>query len=584
VPNVGKVEGLDMAPCGYPSVNEFRGIPYAEPTNGSLRWQPPKMHAGWGKETLKATAYGNSCMQPDDGRFYTELKMDEDCLFLNIATPKAALENGAKKLPVMLVIHGGTFYIGSGNQGDIHGDSLVATSGNRVVAVSINYRLGVFGFLGGPALGSEHGVESLGIQDQRAAIAWVKANIGAFGGDGDDITLVGESSGGVSLLYHLTQPASFPLYTKIIIESGTFLNDMRTVTDGETVYKDLLNVTNCTSVGIACLLAMDAKALLDASDVARGSTAWLPMGRETPATLIASNRYNNKVPVILGSSRDEGTTFVGAAVGLKQNLTEAEFDNMEPYSEMTNETVNALKRIYSQEEYRYPANLGNYSIWHWMHMRFFTDSVSKAGACSVRWLGRALLSGGSPAVYAYLFGYPPKFDPRTFGGVFVSHGLIVPYVNGDLAPTYAHMSVPADQIPAESQKLAQAMAGYWSSFAISSNPSGGPGEDLLTWPMFTAGGDKVLRLNVESAGGMRVQEGLRRAACDWQTGQAQDWLPVVTGDPLWLWILLAVLVGGGIVASSICCLCVSGKRHNSIGDSSCDDSSCIKSDSEIGEK
>lgn len=539
VPNVGKVEGLDLAPCGYPTVNEFRGVPYAQPPVRSLRWQSPQAHPGWGDEvTLKATAYGSSCMQPDDGRFYSDLTMDEDCLFLNIATPKAALEIGAKMLPVMLNIHGGSFHIGMGNQPDIQGPSLVASSENRVVAVAINYRLGVFGFLGGSevmALSDGGGAESLGIQDQRAAIVWVKANIGAFGGDGDDITIFGESAGGVSILYHLVQPASFPLYKNAIIESGTFLADMQTMTEAETAYEDLLNVTNCTSIGITCLVGEDAKTLLDVGDIASGGD-WHPVGYDTPAALIAAKRYNSKAGVIVGSSRDEGLTFSGVEASVNLLLTEAELDNMEPYSKMKPETLNELKRIYSPEAYPYPADLGGYSLWYWMHLRYTTDVLSKAGACSVRWLARMLVAGGSPAVYTYLFAYPPKFDFRSYNGVFVNHGVLVPFVNGDLTPLLEDISIPEDSVPSESKKLARAMGAYWSSFAISSggdiNPSGSvAGEVVVTWPMFTTEGDKVLRLDVESAGGIRVQEGLRKAACDWQTEQAQqDWLPAVASS------------------------------------------------------
>jgi para-nitrobenzyl esterase len=298
--------------------------------------------------------------------------MSEDCLYLNIVAPKAALVKGAKKLPVMVWIHGGALFVGSGNEDDIA--PLVASSKDRIVGVTLNYRLGVLGFLGGSDLSARtrgEGSGNYGIQDQRSALSWVRAHIGAFGGDGEDITIFGQSAGGLSVINHLAQPASFPLYKKAIIESGTYFVGAKTMKEAEASYRMFLDATNCTS--LECLVLGDAKSLVDVGNALVDSDgAFLFEGNtqpvvdnvrltDTPAALIDAKLYNNKVPIIIGSNRDEEVRHMPRF----PNLTEAEFDAMDEFSKMDNATFAELKRIYAPEVYPYPADLKGYSIWYW---------------------------------------------------------------------------------------------------------------------------------------------------------------------------------------------------------------------------
>jgi para-nitrobenzyl esterase len=185
-------------------VNEWLGIPYAAPPVGALRWQPPQPAAPW-TTTLQATAFGSECTQgsPSAG--------SENCLFINVWAPA----HGSSHLPVMVHIHGGGFVGGSGN-GD---NTLLANTGHEVI-VSMNYRLGIFGFLADSALGPNSG--DYGLQDQQAALRWVRHNIAAFGGDPHNVTIFGESAGGSSVCDQIASPTAAGLFQKAISTSGEY--------------------------------------------------------------------------------------------------------------------------------------------------------------------------------------------------------------------------------------------------------------------------------------------------------------------------------------------------------------------------
>ena len=274
VPGLGVVEGVTSAE--YPSVDRFFAIPYAKSPVGELRWAPPEPHGPFRKSHLNGTAPGKVCIQPAkmSQRFdpsappvpYIQLPMGEDCLTLNIATPAARRGDGdgnATLLPVMVWFHGGGYSIGAGAH--YRNDALVHASAGKVVVVTLNYRLGVFGFLGSSELAARTAARSgdrstgnYGIDDQRLALRWVKAHIAAFGGDPDAVTIFGESAGGNSVVTHLVEPRSFGedrLYSRAIIQSGTY-PAAHTFEYAEATYGQVLKGTNCTDV--QCLLGVDA--------------------------------------------------------------------------------------------------------------------------------------------------------------------------------------------------------------------------------------------------------------------------------------------------------------------------------------
>ena len=185
-------------------VGEWLGIPYAAPPVGGLRWAPPQPPTPW-TSTLQATAFGSACQQARPG-----VQSSEDCLYLNVWRPP-----GGNHLPVMVHIHGGGFFGGSGNADY----TLLATTGHEVV-VSMNYRLGIFGFLADAAFGPHSG--DYGLQDQQAALRWVQANIESFGGNPHNVTIFGESAGGSSVCDQIASPTAAGLFQKAISTSGEY--------------------------------------------------------------------------------------------------------------------------------------------------------------------------------------------------------------------------------------------------------------------------------------------------------------------------------------------------------------------------
>lgn len=209
--NTGAVRGIVKD-----GMRMFLGMPYATPPVGNLRWRPPHPHASW-TGVRDAVAYGKVCAQ-NNTTFpgFGFISYTEDCLFVNVVTP--VRDNGGRKRPVMVWIPGGGLFIG----GSTGYDPSALVKDGDVVYVSLNYRLNVFGFFSHPAINSEgHAAGNYGIMDQQLALQWVKQNIAAFGGDPNNVTIFGESAGGISVWANIASPASAGLFHKAIIESGT---------------------------------------------------------------------------------------------------------------------------------------------------------------------------------------------------------------------------------------------------------------------------------------------------------------------------------------------------------------------------
>jgi para-nitrobenzyl esterase len=213
-------------------VSEWLAIPYAAPPVGTLRWEPPQAPAPW-TSTLQATAYGSECAQQDAFGTVLPLQGSEDCLFVNVFRPAGA--TAGSNLPVLVHIHGGGFRIGNG-QGDY---SLLASTGDEVV-VSLQYRLGIFGFLADKALGPHSG--DYGLQDQQFALRWVRHNITAFGGNAHQVTIFGESAGASSVCDQIASPTAHGLFEGAISTSGEYDGLFGVPGPGET-----LEVQDCKS-------------------------------------------------------------------------------------------------------------------------------------------------------------------------------------------------------------------------------------------------------------------------------------------------------------------------------------------------
>ena len=561
VPGLGRMQGVDEGS----GLSSFYGVPFAQPPTGELRWKPPQPHKGWGSKTLNATVYGACCLQGRLGeaahggwQLGSSLNVgwgevqSEDCLFLNAAAPTATLGNMDSKISVMVWIHGGGYQEGDPSEYPI--ESLATASRGSVIVVSVSYRLSVFGFLGGHEVAASTGgggSGNFGIQDQRAAIKWCKDNIAAFGGNGDDITIFGESAGGNSVFNHLAQPASFPLYQKAIIESGLNDEGARTSENAEAGYQALLKAVGCS--GLDCLRAKNASELLAANTQVPPSIAGHPGEpggccsgptvdgvslTASPAALIAAKQYHSAARVLIGSNRDEFAfmTMPMMPAQLNDMMMQFTVQSNPPWLYGKNQTLyQEFLQVYDPANYSYPLLAtepnANFSLDYWKTIRSATDTIPGLGACAVRWMDRMLVAGGTPAVYSYLFAHPPHGQPEfgKFGTpVFASHTAELGFVFNK-----PRGSPSASPFTSEEAALADTVSRYRYTFAATGDPNPKPAETINetttaavhrevgigvppVWPQWTPEGDTIMRLETVSEGGVRAQTGLRKAACDWQ--------------------------------------------------------------------
>src|SRR6266568_8308046 len=235
----GTVRGRAVA-----ATDEFLGIPYAAPPVGALRWQPPRPPAPW-HGTRAASSYAPHCPQPSGS--FGRASTSEDCLYLNVFAPAGAR---GKHLPVMVWVHGGS--LRTGESDDYNPAGLVR---DGVVVVTINYRLGALGFLADAALASRPGgpAGNYGLMDQQAALRWVQRNIGGFGGNPGEVTLFGESAGGLSTLAQLISPGARGLFQRAIVESGTYELTEQSLATAESAGDAFAAKVGCTSDTAACL-------------------------------------------------------------------------------------------------------------------------------------------------------------------------------------------------------------------------------------------------------------------------------------------------------------------------------------------
>src|SRR5215218_6208423 len=283
------------------AVDSYLGIRYAAAPVGARRWAPPRPAPRWSGVRF-ATRYGSRC--PAAASTNGPRSVDEDCLFVNVQRP-SRLPAGARR-PVYVFVHGGGLVNGSSNQAD--SAEIVRRSG--VVAVTLNYRLGVLGFLAHPALTARNGESgNYGLMDQQAALRWVRRNIARFGGDPTHVTVGGESAGGWSVCVHLVSPGSRGLFHRAMIQSGSCPSRSRSV--AEDAGRSLAEAVHCAdpSTVLACLRRTPVGALIDAP--ASGLT--LPVRGTSvlprdPRVAIAQGAFRH-VPVVVGATRDEGRTF-----------------------------------------------------------------------------------------------------------------------------------------------------------------------------------------------------------------------------------------------------------------------------------
>ena len=294
-------------------VRAYKGIPYAAPPVGPLRWKPPAEPAPW-TDVRAFTKFGPACPQEGKDLFGPVGEQSEDCLYLNIWTPQGY---GDAKWPVMVWIHGGGFLRGAGGKASYDGAELAKRGG--VVVVSFNYRLGPLGFLAHPALTAEsphHASGNYGIMDQIAALEWVRKNIAAFGGDPGRITIFGQSAGGVSVCALMASPLATGLFHRAIVQSGSAPGNLH-----DRPAMESLGVEFARRLGAGDLQAMRAKSPGEVLAAAKKNTGGVGEGTQdhlsvdgyvltdSPGKVFAAGRQHN-VPLIAGTTKDEDKLFL----------------------------------------------------------------------------------------------------------------------------------------------------------------------------------------------------------------------------------------------------------------------------------
>jgi len=298
----GTIEGINDS-----GVAIFKGIPFAQPPTGALRWKPPKPANSW-DGVRKTVQFGPRCMQrPVFGDMvFRSDGMSEDCLYLNVWTPG---KMGDEKLPVLVYFYGGGFIAGDGSEPRYQGESMARNKG--IVAVTVNYRLGAFGFMSHPGLTKEspnHASGNYALMDQTQALRWVKRNIAAFGGDPDKVTIAGESAGSISVSALMASPMSKSLFRGAIGESGSLLGALPAVSQSQGEQQGLKFEKMVGANSLEDLRSMSAKDLLDATGQQGSPRFSMTVDGyffpKSPADIFANGEQAH-VPLLVGWNSEE---------------------------------------------------------------------------------------------------------------------------------------------------------------------------------------------------------------------------------------------------------------------------------------
>jgi para-nitrobenzyl esterase len=432
-------------------VDGFLGVPYAAPPVGALRWQAPRPAARW-QGTRDAVAYGNRCAAPASTN--GPESDTEDCLYLNVQRPATA--RPGERLPVFFWIHGGGLVNGSSNQ---HDAGLIVRNAG-VIVVTINYRLGVFGYLAHPALTREAGQSGdYGFLDQQAALRWVQRNIRAFGGDPRQVTIGGESAGGWSVCGHLTAPGSQGMFVRAIMQSGSCAT--QPLDAAETTGTGIAAAAGCADVATAaqCLRDESTTELLDAGSTA-GSFLMVhgvPALPKAPDDAVRAGDFA-RVPIMIGANRDEGRTFTQGFIG----------QTREQYEAFVRSTFGADAEAVLAR-YPWPATADAFTPAY-LAGAIFTDSglVAQIGGCANRGLTRAFAD--VTPTYAYQFDHRtgPGLQPTPVGYEWgAGHAAELAY----LWPSFDNGTPIAPTFNAGERRLALDMVRHWGSFVRTGRPS-----------------------------------------------------------------------------------------------------------------
>jgi para-nitrobenzyl esterase len=460
----GKIDG---------DLTVYKGIPFAAPPVGDLRWRAPQPPTAW-KGVHDTDKFAPACMQvpivmPALG--LDALPVSEDCLYLNVWTPAKSPRD---HLAVMVWIYGGGFTIGGTSLRQYDGENLAKKG---VVFVSIAYRLGPFGFLATPDLSAEnHGHSgNYGLLDQIAGLEWVKRNIAAFGGDPNRVTIFGESAGGIAVSMLATSPLAKGLFQGAISESGGSFAPARFSNEaGENVPPLAVAEHN----GVAFLAKIGAKSIADArkmtaESITKAQSPGLGSGfwPNFDGWVLPGDQYNlyeqghyNDTPVLIGTNSDEGALFVASttAPAYEKNVRSG-------YGDYADKILAAYPTGSDAEALRSARDLARdsnfaWSTWTWARLE------SKRG---------------KNKAYVYYFSHrPPYPDTPQFKSWGAAHAAEISYVFGNFAP--------ATPPSAEDRAVSDQVSSYWVNFAKTGDPNA---QGMPTWPAFNDSNPEVMNLN-----------------------------------------------------------------------------------------
>jgi len=453
------------------AIRVFKGIPYAQPPVAALRWRAPQPLPRW-NGTRDAKDFGPACVQvqaPKPVSVYSPsapLPTSEDCLTLNIWAPA-----NAKNAPVFVWIHGGALSGGSSRESLYDGKKLAERG---IIVVSVNYRLGVLGWLAHPALSAEspaHVSGNYGLLDQIAALTWVKRNIAAFGGDTGNVTIAGESAGGLSVMYLMASPYARGLFSKAIAESAYMVSmpELKRARGDQIAAEatGTLLAGGLQAPDIATLRAMKPDELSMAA-TKLGYAPWVTVdGKLVPEQLVATFDQGKQapVPLLAGFNSGEIRSLMMLAPKAPASAATYEATIREKYGDLADEFL----RLYPASDMKESILAATRdALYGWTAQRLVTKQAAL----------------GQPSfLYLWDHGYPAQDQ----AGLHGFHASELPYVfdnidrTGPLWPT-----IPAT---AGEAALADAMADYWASFARTGRPQAA---NAPAWPAFGAGNDYML--------------------------------------------------------------------------------------------
>jgi para-nitrobenzyl esterase len=447
----------------------FRGIPYAAPPVGALRWQPPRPAARWAG-VRDASTFAPHCAQPAGS--FGVASMSEDCLYLNVYKPAGPVGHR----PVMVWIHGGALVTGESDDYDAR-----RLAGLGEVVVTINYRLGALGFLAHPALAAAPGgpAGNYGLMDQQAALRWVRADVGRFGGDARDVTIFGESAGGLSVLSQVASAGARGLFTKAIVESGTYALTQASLATAETAGRSFAAAAGCADQSAGCLRSLPVSAVL-----AHENTGGFQPDVDG-AVLTRSLRDSfdsgqfNRVPIVNGSNHDEWRLFVGANELRGSVVTAAN------YQAMIAQTARVTPAVAATVAARYP--LTAFASPALALSAVGTDAIF---ACS------ALTLDESVSKFVPTFAY--EFNDENAPQQFLAP-VSFPYGAAHASELQYLFPAPPTGAPlsAAQQRLAATMQADWTNFARFGVPVAfGSG----AWPRFDGATQRIESLRTPRTG------------------------------------------------------------------------------------